>query len=117
MSDDPRGPSQDPEPKPDTQSAARGAEAAADAERLLPGEDEVRSTLEDAALWVDVYRELLEFKQKLLADAAAQAALMRHEEARREVEDTDVVVLRAEGRRLARRLAFWQGRLRELSEP
>jgi len=96
--------------------AADAADAAASPDRLLPGEDEVRSTAEDAALWVEVYSELLAFKQKLLAETTAQADGMRREEARREVERTDAVVLRAEAERLAHRLGFWRRRLEEHSE-
>ena len=95
--------------------AADAAEAAADADRLLPGEDEARSTEEDAALWVDVYSELLAFKQKMLADADAQIKSLKHEASRREVERTDAVVLRAEAERLARRLGFWRRRFQDLS--
>jgi hypothetical protein len=96
--------------------AAHAAEAAAASDRLLPGEEEAHSTLEDASLWIDVYSELLHFKQALLADASAQADGMKHEQARREVERTDAVVLRAEAERLARRLGFWRRRMDELSE-
>jgi hypothetical protein len=95
--------------------AADAAEAAADADRLLPGEEEAHSTAEDAALWVDVYSELLAFKQKMVADTDAQLTTMNHEEARREVERTDAIVLRAEAERLARRLGFWRRRFQDLS--
>ena len=95
--------------------AADAAEAAADAERLLPGEDEAHPTAEDASLWVEVYSELLGFKQQMLADTDAWIGGMAHAEARREVEHTDVVVLRAEAERLARRLGFWRRRLQDLS--
>ena len=95
--------------------AADAADAATDADRLLPGEDEAHSTAEDAALWVDVYSELLAFKQKMLADTDTQLTGMKHEEARREVERTDAIVLRAEAERLARRLGFWRRRFQDLS--
>jgi hypothetical protein len=95
--------------------AADAADAATDADRLLPGEDEARSTAEDAAVWVEVYSELLGFKQKMLADTDAWTGGMAHAQARREVERTDAVVLRAEAERLARRLGFWRRRLQDLS--
>jgi len=106
----------DPAQEPGTSRAARAADAAASPDRLLPGEDEVHSTAEDAATWVDVYSELLEFKQKLLAETTAQVQAMRSDAARQEVERTDAVVLRAEAERLARRLGFWRRRHEELSE-
>ena len=63
---------------------------------------------------MDVYSELLTFKQKMLADTDAQLGGMKHEQARHEVERTDAVVLRAEAERLARRLGFWRKRLQDL---
>jgi hypothetical protein len=111
-------PSDDPAQQPGAARRARAADAAeasGDADRLLPGEDEARSTIEDAALWVDVYSELLAFKQKMLADTDAQITAMKRAEARREVETTDAVLLRAEAERLARRLGFWRRRFQDLS--
>ena len=59
-----------------------------------------------------VYSELLAFKQEILRQSSARAAVMIPA-ARREVESTDLVVLRAEAARLERRLDYWHRRLTE----
>ena len=64
---------------------------------------------------MEVYSELLSFKQDVLNLIGARMSEMREEPARLEVEQTDVVVVRAEAERLAGRLGFWRRRLEELS--
>ena len=95
--------------------AREAAGAAIDSDRLLPGEDPDRAEAEDAARWVDVYSELLVFKQEVLRVILARLEEMRQGPARNEVEMTDAVVVRAEAERLAGRLGFWRRRLEELS--
>jgi hypothetical protein len=95
--------------------AQEAAGAAVDTDRLLPGEDPERADAADAARWVDVYAELLVFKQEVLHVILARLEEMRHGPARSEVEATDAVVVRAEAERLAGRLGFWRRRLEELS--
>jgi hypothetical protein len=107
-------PSQNPGPARERR-ARKAGEAATNGDRLLPGEDPARADATDATVWVDVYSELLTFKQELLRLISARIAEMRHDSARREAEETDAVVVRAEAERLAGRLGFWRGRLEELS--
>jgi hypothetical protein len=93
--------------------ALEAAGAAADGGRLLPGEDPARADAEDAASWVDVYSELLAFKQDLLKLTHARMAEMHQDPARQEVARTDAIVLHAEAERLAGRLGYWRRRLDE----
>ena len=95
--------------------AREAADAAVDSDRLLPGEDPERANADDAARWVDVYSELLVFKQEVLNVILARLEEMHDGAARDEVEKTDAVVVRAEAERLAGRLGFWRRRLEELS--
>ncbi|MBO0681580.1 MAG: hypothetical protein J2P45_00360 [Candidatus Dormibacteraeota bacterium] len=104
------------EPGAARQRRARDAAAgASDLDRLLPGEDPERADAHDAAQWVEVYAELLLFKQEMLQVLSARTEKMKFDRARQEVEETDAVVLRAEAERLARRLGYWRRRLDELS--
>ncbi|MBO0686152.1 MAG: hypothetical protein J2P45_23635 [Candidatus Dormibacteraeota bacterium] len=109
----------DPSREPGAARHRRARDAAAgasDVDRLLPGEDPERADAHDAGLWVDVYSELLLFKQEMLQMVSARVADMKFDPARQEVEETDAVVLRAEAERLAGRLGYWRRRLDELSK-
>jgi hypothetical protein len=88
----------------------RAAEEAADPNRLLPGEAEDSEDPLDVQLWIDVYTELLGYKDELLAVTRDRLREMRDEPARREVVETDAVVIDAERARFVRRLEFWQRR-------
>jgi hypothetical protein len=88
----------------------KAAGSAAAGDRLLPGEDPSSGHPEDARHWMAVYSELLAFKQEILRQSSARAAVMISA-ARREVESTDLMVLRAEAARLEQRLGFWHRRL------
>ena|SRR5438105_587485 len=114
MSDSNGNPSDEPH-APGEETARRAAEAATDGGRLLPGENPQTTDPADAARWLDVYAELLTLKQELLRLMLVGLAELRQEPARREVEETDAVVLRSEAERLARRIDFWRGRRDELS--
>jgi hypothetical protein len=79
----------------------------------LPGEDVETPYLEDAQMWLGVYRELLGFKRTLIDDMDAALATMP-EPACQEVASTDAVILHAEADRFRQRLDFWQRRCDEL---
>jgi hypothetical protein len=91
----------------------RAAEAAADPDRLLPGEDEATGDADDCRVWVDVYSELLDYKRALLDVTEEKLAGMTDKPARREVVETDNVVIGEEVKRFERRLVYWTARLRE----
>jgi hypothetical protein len=94
----------------------RAADDAADLDRLLPGEDSRSKNLDDVRHWVQVYTELVSFKHDLLRSTYEHLAEMQKQDARGEVRGTDELVLEAEAKRFERRLEFWEGRSREVSE-
>jgi hypothetical protein len=94
----------------------RAGEAAADPDRLLPGEDPASPYPDDAQKWVEVYDELLRFKNRLLDVAEETLTDLQDKPARKEVVETDRIVLRAEVDRFHKRLSFWQHRLAELQD-
>jgi len=107
--------------KPGTARDDRATVAAFDAvdvDRVLPGE-ETSQHREDIEHWISVYSELLDFKRFMLDGLSARASHMVTDEAKTEVETTDLRLARAEAERFTRRLAFWRGRLDEIkaSEP
>ena len=83
-------------------------------DRLLAGEDPYTPYLEDAEHWLDVYRQLIRFKEELLkriedraeelADAAAQ-----------ELRNIDMPTLQAELERLRGHERYWERRRDKLS--
>lgn len=93
----------------------RAALRSVDQERLLPGEDrDLRSAdPRDAAHWVAVYAELLDFKRELLGDLGER--LRTASDAARSEMDNDMVILVAEAGRLQRRHDHWTARSRELA--
>lgn len=95
----------------DARDAARKA---SDPDRLLPGEPADSTHLDDAEHWVGVYRELLAYKDRLLALTRTTLNELPEEQARREVVETDRTLIAAERERFARRLGFWHGRFDEL---
>lgn len=113
------GPQNDPDPEnvmtpvPDREAAQDAALDAVEPERLLAGEDEHSTYVDDAVHWTKVYTELLDFKRSLLTLAEQEVAAM-DEDAASEVRETDLKVLRAEAARFQRRLGFWQERTRVL---
>jgi hypothetical protein len=101
-----------PEEREEAREAARKA---SDPERLLPGESSDSSHLDDVEHWIAVYRELLAYKDRLLAVTGTTLSQLTEEQpAKREVVETDRVLIVAERERFARRLGFWQDRLVEL---
>ena len=103
-------------PVPDREAAQEAALDAVEPERLLAGEDEHSTYVDDAVHWTKVYTELLDFKRSLLTLAEQEVAAM-DEDAASEVRETDLKVLRAEAARFQRRLGFWQERTRVLGGP
>ena len=91
------------------------AQQAVDPDRLLEGEDPETPYPEDARRWIEVYTELLSFKERALATAHEGLAKMPQADARREAVRTDFSVLEAERDRLRRRLEFWKRRHLDLS--
>jgi hypothetical protein len=84
-------------------------------DRLLPGEEPSTRHPDDALHWAQVYRELLEFKDRAMERMAMEVVSLG-DVARREVEATDLVVLRAERDRFRRRAEFWRERYRKLEK-
>jgi hypothetical protein len=82
---------------------------AVDPEKLLEGEDPGSAHPEDAAHWYSVYRELRDFKLKLIEQTSAMTEEMSPD-AQRVVEGTDLPILRLELARLETRLKFWKAR-------
>ncbi|MBO0685980.1 MAG: hypothetical protein J2P45_22770 [Candidatus Dormibacteraeota bacterium] len=89
------------------------AEEATDADRLLQGEPVESMYEEDARVWIQVYLELIEYKRRLLSTTQETLATMPEGPARREVAETDLVILQSEVTRFTRRLEFWKRRLSE----
>ncbi len=83
---------------------------AVDPAPLLEGEDPNSQFPEDAEHWFNVYRELHDFKLKIINDAAVGVETMSPD-ARKAVIGTDLRILRLELDRLESRLNYWKGRL------
>jgi hypothetical protein len=92
----------------------KAAKDQVDDQRLLPGEDPAATHPDDAVHWAQVYRELTEFKNRAM-DRIVIDAVGLGDVARREVESTDLVVLRAERDRFQKRAEFWRDRYRKLA--
>jgi hypothetical protein len=90
--------------------ADEAAQEGVDPDRRLPGEPEDSSDLEEAVKWAEVYEDLLAFKRHML-DTLRADLRYRRPEARREIEETDLVIMEAEAERLERRRDLWRGRL------
>ncbi|MBJ7594777.1 MAG: hypothetical protein JF886_07935 [Candidatus Dormibacteraeota bacterium] len=80
----------------------------------LPGEDIDTPYLDDAQMWLGVYRELLAFKETLLRDTGHALGTISAP-GREEVGKTDKVILDAEARRFRQRLSLWERRCEELA--
>jgi hypothetical protein len=101
--------------EPDGPSPEGAAEKAVDPDRLLPGEDPTSSFPDDAQHWVEVYSELLAYKNRVLALTEEAVASMPGPAAAAEVARTDRAVIRAERDRFHRRLGYWTRRLAEMT--
>jgi hypothetical protein len=80
-------------------------------DKLLPGESSSSSSgsRQEAAHWVEVYQELVGFKDRLMSELRRQGAGVRSE-GQAEL-DSDERLLRRENDRLHRRLRFWKRKL------
>jgi hypothetical protein len=97
----------------DHQEARDAALDAVEPARLLEGEDEHTTYVDDAVHWTKVYAELLDFKRSLMSVSEHQLQSMG-DAAESEVKETDLKVLKAEAARFERRLNFWQERADQL---
>ncbi len=83
-----------------------------DPNRLLPGEEPATRYVDDALHWEAVYRELLHFKDQLLATASRAGRRLRRD-GHHEV-SKDLALLKAERSRLHERHRFWSRRVEHL---
>jgi hypothetical protein len=91
------------------------ARKAIDLERLLPGESPSSSFIDDCRHWLRVYNELLQLKRQVI-DATTAVEAKAEPDVRSEIEQTDMVIMRAEAERFERRIAFWEKRLAQLEK-
>ena len=82
-------------------------------DRLLEGEDPKSLVPKDARHWIAVYREMITFKDDLLARIRAQLSSLPVS-ARQDVLDNDVALIEEQLRRYQRRLEYWFARQWEL---
>jgi DNA-binding response OmpR family regulator len=85
----------------------------AQTDRLLEGENPLTTFQQDARHWIAVYRQMIWFKDQLLARMRAHARTLPPA-ARRDVIDNDVSILELQRRRYQRRIEFWYARQWEL---
>ncbi len=85
-----------------------------DPERLLDGEDESTVFPEDARHWVEVYTELVGFKQALIERLSDSSADLDTDHGQDEARG-DRAILEMELARLQGRAGFWKKRLVELA--
>jgi hypothetical protein len=85
-----------------------------DQNRLLEGEDPDSQDPQDIRHWLKVYKELVDFKERLIATAVESLHEGIESEASREIASTDLVTLRAELQRLRDRLDFWERKAQKL---
>jgi hypothetical protein len=94
-------------------TAKVAARESVDPDRLLPGEPSGSDQVDEAQLWINVYKDLLDTK-RLMVNSAERRLAVASPEARDEFQRTDATTLAAERRRIERRLAFWKRHLRVL---
>jgi DNA-binding response OmpR family regulator len=82
-------------------------------DRLLEGEDPKTLFAHDARHWIAVYREMIDFKDQLLARVQEQLRRLPRA-ARSDVTDNDVGMIQKQLDRYKRRLEFWYARQWEL---
>ena len=78
-------------------------------DRLLEGEDPRTVFPRDARHWISVYREMIEFKEDLLARIRSQLRGLPAA-GREDVKDNDITLLEDQLQRYRRRLEFWYAR-------
>ena len=80
----------------------------------LAGEDPLTVSPKEAADWIEVYTELLAFKHSLL-DGCTDRLHEMGEFARREIAESDIVMLEMQISRCNQQLDFWRLRKSQLS--
>ena len=78
-------------------------------DRLLEGEDPNTLFAQDARHWIAVYREMIQFKEGLLARVDQQLKRLPRE-GRSDVIDNDISLITNQLERYRRRLEFWYSR-------
>lgn len=78
-------------------------------DRLLEGENPKTVFAQDARHWIAVYREMIQFKDELLARVRGQLAHLPAA-ARSDVSDNDIGLIEDQLNRYKRRIEFWYGR-------
>jgi DNA-binding response OmpR family regulator len=82
-------------------------------DRLLEGEDPQTVFAHDARHWIAVYREMIDFKDQLLARVEDQLRRLPRA-ARSDVTDNDIGLIQNQLERYKRRIEFWYSRQWEL---
>jgi hypothetical protein len=82
----------------------------------LPGEPPMDGSIEEARLWVSTYRQLHEIESAALETMEAVMS-SADEYVREELERTNKTMLVQDVDHFARRLALWEQRLAEMSNP
>jgi DNA-binding response OmpR family regulator len=82
-------------------------------DRLLEGEDPQTVFAHDARHWIAVYREMIDFKDQLLARVEDQLGRLP-KAARSDVTDNDIGLIQNQLERYKRRIEFWYSRQWEL---
>jgi hypothetical protein len=96
--------------RPDIAAAVRGGDWA----QAMDGEGALAdATLEHAIYWRQIYFEILEMEEKVLA-RIRQLMETQSDEGRKEVELTNVPVVVAQAERFRQRLSYWEARVTEL---
>lgn len=97
--------------RPDIAAAVRGGDWALGMEREG---DPDHATLKQALHWRQIYTEILVMEEKVLT-RIRQLMVKQSDEARREVEVTNVPVVVAQAERFRQRLGYWEARVHELN--
>jgi len=99
-----------PEGRPGSEASTRGGGWT----QTLDGEGVLADlTLESALYWLQIYTEMLEMEERVLA--RIDLLMDSHsEEVKREVELTNVPAVVAQAERFRQRLGFWEARVTEL---
>ena len=96
--------------RPDIDAATRGGDWA----QRMDGEGAPENaTIEQAIYWRQIYTEILAMEEKVLA-RIRELMRLQSDEARREVELTNVPVVVAQAERFRQRLGYWQSRVAQL---
>ena len=96
--------------RPDIDAAVRGG----DWTQAMDGEGPTEhSTLKQALYWRQIYSEILEMEEKVLA-RIRQLMVAQSDEGRREVELINVPVVVAQAERFRQRFGYWDARVVQL---